>query len=99
MMEETVLVEHIKEVSCFVSQNLASDLLAAKSGKHSRTYVLPDGSSGNPRGYLRSPLGKDELRAAAKEGKEVSLRLARRSTSTAEQPFNTAFNAHRRLQL
>ena len=73
MMEETCLVEHVKEASCFVSQDLAADLVAAKAGKHSRMFILPDGSSSNSRGYLRSPLGKDELRAAAKEGKEVRL--------------------------
>lgn len=71
MMEETSLVEHVKEVSCFVSQDLAADLVAAKAGKHSCRFVLPNGSSSNPRGYLQAQLGKEELRAAAKEGKET----------------------------
>lgn len=72
MMEETHLMEHIKEVSCFVSQDLAADLAAAKAGKHSCMYVLPDGILSG-RGYLRPLLTKEQLREAAKEGKEVSF--------------------------
>lgn len=70
MMEETYLMEHIKEVACFVSQDLNADLAAAKKGKHRIDYVLPDGvSSGS--GYLRPPLSKEQIREAAKQGKEV----------------------------
>lgn len=71
MMEETYLVDHIKEVSCFVSQDLSQDLSDAKAGRHSLTYVLPDGIS-NDRGYIRTPLTKDERRAT-KDGKDVRI--------------------------
>lgn len=70
MMEETYLMEHIKEQACFVSQNLSGDLRAAKAGKHSCIYVLPDGVS-NGKGYLSAPLTKEQQRQAAKEGKEA----------------------------
>jgi hypothetical protein len=70
MMEETYLVEHIKEASCFVSQDLAADITAAKAGVHRREFVLPDGVS-NGSGFLRLPLTKDQMREAAREGNEV----------------------------
>lgn len=77
MMEETYLVEHIKEVASFVSVDLASDLVAAKAGRHAREYVLPDGVS-NGEGYLRLPLTKAQQKEAVKEGKEAgSLKLSR----------------------
>ena len=77
MMEETYLVEHIKEVASFVSLDLASDLVAAKAGRHAREYVLPDGVS-NGKGYLRLSLTKAQQKEAAKEGKEAgSLKLSR----------------------
>lgn len=45
MMEETYLMDHIKEQLCFVSQNVTKDLAASKGRKsiHRRVYVLPDG--------------------------------------------------------
>ena len=70
-MEETYLMEHIKEAACFVSQDLDRDLAAAKRGQHSCEYVLPDGL-GNGAGYLRKPLTKEQMREAVKQGKEVS---------------------------
>lgn len=70
MMEETYLVEHIKEASCFVSQDLAADITAAKAGVHRREFVLPDGVS-NGSGFLRLPLTKDQMREAAREGNEI----------------------------
>lgn len=72
MMEETYLMEHIKEAACFVSQDLDKDLAAAKRGDHRCEYVLPDGLS-NSRGHLRKPLSREQMREAAKQGKEVSL--------------------------
>lgn len=69
-MEETYLMEHIKEVACFVSQDLGADLAAAKAGRHRCEYVLPDGLT-NGKGYLRLPLTKEQLKEAAKQGKEV----------------------------
>ena len=56
MMEETFLVEHIKEAVCFVSRDLRADLAASKprSSPHNIEYVLPDGVS-NLRGFARPP--------------------------------------------
>ena len=71
MMEETYVMEHIKEAACFVSQDLYADLAAAKKGKHRIDYVLPDGIS-NGNGHLRPPVSKEEIREAAKQGKEVA---------------------------
>ena len=59
MMEETYLVDNIKEQVCFVSRDLASDLAASRKGTHKLEYVLPDGV--NERiGYPRKPLAKGE---------------------------------------
>lgn len=70
MMEETFLMEHIKESACFVSQDLKADLAIAKKGGYRMEYVLPDGVS-NGSGYLRKPLSREETKEAAKQGKEV----------------------------
>ena len=45
MMEETFLMNHIKEELCFVSQYTLADLALSKGRKstHKRVYVLPDG--------------------------------------------------------
>ena len=45
MMEETFLMNHIKEELCFVSQDALADLALSKGRKstHKRVYVLPDG--------------------------------------------------------
>lgn len=55
MMDETYLMECIKEQLCFVSQDVRADLKLSKLGYRSpyhREYVLPDGVT-NFRGYLR----------------------------------------------
>ncbi len=54
MMEETHLVDHIKEQVCFVSTDLAADLAAARAGKYRLDYVLPDGV-GDLKGHVREP--------------------------------------------
>lgn len=52
-MDEPLLMEHVKEASCFVSTDLAADLRAAKTSHvHRAEYVLPDGLS-HSRGFLR----------------------------------------------
>ena len=68
MMEETFLVDVIKEAACFVSTDLQADLAAARKGRHRREYVLPDGID-NLRGYLRDP---QAARAAEAQSKEAS---------------------------
>ena len=52
MMEETYLMERIKDQMTFTSQNLSEDLAKAKAGVHRLDYVLPDGVSSGT-GYIR----------------------------------------------
>ena len=54
MMEETALVDAIKEAVCFVSGDLRADLAAARGGEHRLEYVLPNGVT-NLRGFVRPP--------------------------------------------
>ena len=54
MMEETALVDAIKEAACFVSGDLGADLAAARAGGHRLEYVLPNGVT-NLRGYVCAP--------------------------------------------
>ena len=55
MREETVLMEHIKDQVCFVSQDVRRDLAASrkKESPFRCEYVLPDGLNSG-RGFLRS---------------------------------------------
>lgn len=64
MMEETYLVEHIKEAVCFVSTDLKADLAASRAGKHKLEYVLPDGVN-DQLGHVREPLPKAAARDKA----------------------------------
>jgi hypothetical protein len=56
MMDESFLVEMIKDAVCFVSPDAKADLRAAHSrgSPHRLEYVLPDGLH-NTRGYVRNP--------------------------------------------
>ncbi|GLC40786.1 hypothetical protein PLESTB_000022800 [Pleodorina starrii] len=57
MMDETFLMDLVKEQLCFVSQDVKADLRAAQNAArspHRREFVLPDGVH-NLRGYLRDP--------------------------------------------
>lgn len=62
LLDETYLVESIKDSLCFVSLNAEADLLssAAKGwgSPHRREFVLPDGVN-NLRGYLRDRPSSD----------------------------------------
>ena len=55
-MEETYLVEHIKDAACFVSNDLPADLKSAQrsNSPHRLEYVLPDGLT-NLKGFVRKP--------------------------------------------
>lgn len=57
MMDESFLIETVKEAACFVSQDIRADLKLAHSrdSPHRREFVLPDGLS-RTSGYLRNPL-------------------------------------------
>lgn len=56
LMDETYLVESIKDLLCFVSSDVQADLKLAKArgwdSPYRREFVLPDGVN-NLRGYLR----------------------------------------------
>ena len=79
MMDETYLVEHIKEQVCFVSAALGADLAAAKAGRHRLEYVLPDGVN-EQLGYARPPAARAEKRdreAASREQVRCHIRPLR----------------------
>jgi Actin len=61
MMEETYLVDHIKERVCFVSTDIAADFARTKRGELKLEYVLPDGVK-DLTGYVRQPLPPGERR-------------------------------------
>jgi hypothetical protein len=56
MMDESFLIELIKDAVCFVSPDAKGDLRVAHSraSPHRLEYVLPDGLH-NTRGYVREP--------------------------------------------
>jgi len=56
MMDESFLIQTIKDAACFVSQDALADLKLAHSrdSPHRREFVLPDGLS-RSRGFLRDP--------------------------------------------
>jgi len=71
MMEETYLVEHIKEAVCFVSAELDADLVAARAGSHKLEYVLPDGVS-EQLGHVRQPQPKEKGKQGAASREQVT---------------------------
>ncbi|KAG2452463.1 hypothetical protein HYH02_002703 [Chlamydomonas schloesseri] len=84
MMDETYLMDGVKEQLCFVSQDVKADLKAAQVAARSpfrREFVLPDGVH-NFKGYVRDPEEwaakvealKQQVRAA--ESMEEKRRLA-----------------------
>lgn len=56
MMDESFLVEVIKDAVCFVSPDARMDLKRAhaRDSPHRLEYVLPDGVN-STRGYVRQP--------------------------------------------
>ena len=74
MMEETYLMEHVKDQTVFTSQDLKADLVKAKAGEYRLDYVLPDGVTSGT-GHIRQPLDKEQRRAELASGKEVGPRL------------------------
>lgn len=77
-MEETYLVEHIKDAVCFVSDDLRADLKAAQqsSSPHRMEYVLPDGLT-NLKGFARKPenVVRGKHAAAIQPAKELAVAL------------------------
>ena len=61
VMDETYVMNQVKEDACFVSQDFTSDMETARTRRSAnsivREYVLPDFTT-RRRGYLREPLAK-----------------------------------------
>ncbi|BDA44347.1 Actin-related protein 6 [Coccomyxa sp. Obi] len=74
MMEETYLVEHIKDAVCFVSADLKADLAAARAGTHKLEYVLPDGVN-EQLGHVRQPQPRERGKLSDKSNREQVLML------------------------
>lgn len=77
MMDETYLMDMVKEQLCFVSQDVKSDLRAAQvaaRSPHRRDFVLPDGVH-NLRGYIRDPdqwaAKVEEVKAAVRAAESI----------------------------
>ena len=78
MMEETFLVEHIKDAVCFVSRDLRHDLTLSKprSSPHKIEYVLPDGVK-NLHGFARAPTANAQsVQGSQGKDKDVEQILA-----------------------
>ena len=77
-MEETYLVEHIKDAVCFVSNDLRGDLKTAQHSQspHKLEYVLPDGLT-NLTGFVRKPetVVKGKPGGPAPPAKELAVAL------------------------
>lgn len=73
MMDETYVINQVKEDACFVSLDFNADMKIARSGKEENTimrdYVLPDFTT-IKRGYLRS---QEESTGKSTAGEQVSL--------------------------
>ncbi len=83
MMEETYLMEHVKEQACYVSSDLKADLQRARMPRspNRREYVLPDGVNSTT-GFLRTPLDSEpgparQQQASNEQARQKSLRLRR----------------------
>ena len=75
-MEETYLVEHIKDAVCFVSNDLQQDLKTAQpsNSPHKVEYVLPDGLT-NLTGFVRKPEPVVKGKPGGLPAKELSVAL------------------------
>ena len=87
MMEETALVDAIKEAVCFVSGDLRDDLAAAREGEHRLEYVLPNGVT-TLRGFVRPP------RAPAHADTADAPEQARSSAACRSFPCHMLRTAH-----
>lgn len=87
MMDESFLIETVKEAACFVSQDVRADLKLAHSrdSPHRREFVLPDGL-GRTSGYLRDP---SAVTPAAGSGQQV-LRMNNERFMVPEALFRPA---------
>jgi len=73
MMDESFLIEIIKDAVCFVSPDAKADLRLAhgQSSPHRLEYVLPDGLH-NMRGYVHDPAQANAAESEQTVGQEPS---------------------------
>lgn len=89
-MEESYLVEHIKDTVCFVSADLQQDLRLAQSSHspHKLEFVLPDGFT-NMTGFARKPEATARGKASsAPSQKELAVALNNERFLVPELLFN-----------
>ncbi|XP_076910020.1 actin-related protein 6-like [Bidens hawaiensis] len=71
VMDETFLIDDVKEKLCFVSSDVARDLRIARrrgSDNHFRcTYVLPDGIT-HTKGYIKDPIEAQRYLTLSEDG-------------------------------
>ncbi|XP_076958784.1 actin-related protein 6-like [Bidens hawaiensis] len=71
VMDETFLIDDVKEKLCFVSSDVARDLRIARrrgSDNHFRcTYVLPDGIT-HTKGYVKDPIEAQRYMTLSEDG-------------------------------
>uniref|UniRef100_A0A251TSI6 Actin-related protein 6 n=2 Tax=Helianthus annuus TaxID=4232 RepID=A0A251TSI6_HELAN len=71
VMDETFLIDDVKEKLCFVSSDVARDLQIARrrgNDNHFRcTYVLPDGIT-HTRGYVKDPIEAQKYLTLSEDG-------------------------------
>nr|XP_043623750.1 actin-related protein 6 isoform X2 [Erigeron canadensis] len=70
VMDETFLMDDVKEKLCFVSNDVARDLQIARRGNdnHFRcTYVLPDGIT-HTKGFIKDPLEAQRYLSLSEDG-------------------------------
>ncbi|XP_076912147.1 actin-related protein 6-like [Bidens hawaiensis] len=71
VMDETFLIDDVKEKLCFVSSDVARDLRIARrrgSDNHFRcTYVLPDGIT-HTKGYIKDPIEAQKYLTLSEDG-------------------------------
>ena len=72
-MDETYVINQVKEDACFVSMDYNADVITARGGRHENTilrdYVLPDFTT-IKRGYVRS---LEESNGKSNSGEQVSV--------------------------
>ena len=91
VMDETYVMNQVKEDTCFVSQNFLQDMETARkrgsANSIAREYVLPDFTT-RRRGFLREPLGKKQMQEQQLQTDEQCLKLANERFSIPEILFH-----------
>ncbi|KAG8979491.1 Actin- protein 6 [Tulasnella sp. 425] len=91
MMDQTYIVNTIKETCCYVSQSFASDLEECRSRPRRniivQEYVLPDFSTNNP-GFVRQPAHLRKVPLTEEEARMPVLFVENERFSVPELLFN-----------